>query len=98
MSDARRAAERTPDEVLAEVAQDREQLLAALNAAGAKPGAKCDVESVKSRWQVYLQSPRGTEYLTCTHRWGWVAELCARRRERHAAELAVRYVARRAES
>ncbi|MEU7904152.1 hypothetical protein [Actinoplanes sp. NPDC049118] len=93
---ADRPAERTTAEVraatLAELAKDREQLLAELRAAapGAKPG--------KPRWQVFRQSSRGTEYPVCKHRFGWVAERCARRQTRDEFELAVRYVARRAEA
>jgi len=79
------------DERLAQAARPREQLLAQLAAA--------DVKSVKSgvKWQVCRQTSRGIEYPVCKHRWGWVAEWCARRRTARDAELAVRYVARRAE-
>jgi hypothetical protein len=85
------------DERLAQAAQPREQLLAQLAAADVKP-VKSGVKSVKSRWQVCRQTSRGIEYPVCKHRWGRVAEWCARRRTRKDPELAVRYNARRAEA
>jgi hypothetical protein len=78
------------DERLAQAAQPREQLLAQL--AAVEPSAKT------SRWQVCRQTSRGIEYPVCKHRFARVAEWCARRRTRKDPELAVRYIARRAEA
>lgn len=68
---------------------DRNHLLAALNDA---PRPFPD-----RAYQVVRQYSHLPEHQVCAHRWGWVAELCARRRmssRRHAAEIGVFYTAR----
>lgn len=48
-------------------------------------------------WRVFRQYNHLPEHPVCSHRWGWVAELCAARRassRRHANEVGVFYVAR----
>lgn len=81
-------------EILAEAAQDRAQLLAAL---------QTEADTVNTRqtqpWRVVRQYVHLPEHQVCGHRWEWVADLCAyRRTARHASECGVFYTVRRAES
>ena len=80
-----------PSEVL--VAQDRDQLLAAIR----------EAETVAAKrslpWRVLRQYNHLPEHQVCQHRWEWVADLCAYRRARgHANEVGVFYTVRRAGS
>lgn len=50
-------------------------------------------------WRVVRQHHDHAETDVCAHRWEWVAELCAIRREsarRHASQIGIHYVARSA--
>lgn len=83
------------DAQLAAVAQDRVELLAQLRTA-AKPAAK------SAKYEVLRQlfvAGEVVEQPTCRHRWAWVAQLCAHRRERqHAHEAGGHYTVRRADA
>ena len=88
--DGRHAAGPTPDEHLAEVAQDREQLLAAIR--DAEP-------ALTGPWRVVRQYNDLPEQEICAHRYEWGADLCAyRRTARHAHEIGAHFTVRRAES
>ncbi len=77
----------TADDVYAEAARPRAELLAELEAAEtARP------------WVVVLQGPNGIEHQACDHRWERLAERCARRLTADADQLGIRYIVRRAES
>ena len=85
------------DKVLAEVAEDREQLLAKLGTEPAKHTAK-SAKSVKP-WHVVRQFNHKPDVEICAHRWEWLADLCAYRRTAgHASEIGVFYTVRRAKS
>lgn len=48
-------------------------------------------------WQVVRQYGHAADSVVCSHRWGWVADLCAARRtssRSHRAEVGVHYAAR----
>lgn len=84
-------------EILADSARERDALQAQLAAA---KSAKSAVKPVK--YQVVRQSHHGGEVVesdACRHRFGWVAQLCAHRRERqHAQETGIHYTVRRADA
>lgn len=53
--------------------------------------------AASKRWRVFRQHHNHAETETCAHHFGWVAELCAIRREssrQHSSEVGVHYVAR----
>lgn len=75
------------DEILAQAARPRDELLAELAAA-----------KVARRWLVMLQGSDGAEYQVCQHRWELVAEGCARRRTARADQLGARFTVRRADA
>jgi hypothetical protein len=79
------------DQVLAAVAEDREQLLAKLAAEPAKHTAK-----PAKPWRVVRQYNHKPDAEACAHRWEWTADLCAyRRTARHPKEVGVHYTVRR---
>lgn len=81
--------EPTPDEVLAAVAVDRDQLLAAIRAEHTTHNTR--------PWRVVRQYSHLPDAEACQHRWEWTADLCAYRRTRqHPNETGVHYTVRRA--
>lgn len=86
------AAEQSADAKLADNAEDRTKLLAKLARAAATP---------TGRWLVLRQlfvAGEVVEQPACGHRFAWVAQLCAHRRERqHPDQTGVHYTVRRAE-
>lgn len=89
-ADARQSA---LDEQLAAEAQDRTKLLAQLAREAAKPGVK------SAKYVVYRQSNHLPDVPVHGHRFEWVAQLCAHRRERqHGHEAGGHYTVRRADA
>lgn len=77
----------TADDVYAQAARPRDELLAELAAADAS-----------RPWVVVLQGSDGAEHRVSTHWWEWLAYWRASQHTARAAELGARYTVRRAES
>ena len=89
---------------LADAAQDRTKLLAALACEAAKPGVKSGAKHITGTFIVVRQvHVKGlgevVDVPVSGHRFAWVAQLCAHRRERqHAHEAGGHYTVRRADA
>jgi hypothetical protein len=84
------------DRQLADAAQDRTKLLAHLAREAAKRGGKSVKYAVKRQ---LFAAGEVVEHAVCGHRFEWVAQLCAHRRERqHGHEAGGHYTVRRADA